>query len=600
MNEKDINFTQEEDYFPKYNIYSDNLESINIEPASTGLSNTPVSGRPILRQGDSGPWVAELQRQLTQLTYYTGPINSSFDARTNDAVRAFQRANNLAVDGVVGRNTWSALIFLYAPLAICAGSGHMPVPFRGLVIDPGHGGTDPGAVGNNLIEKDLNLSISMYQKDRFYELNIPVYLTRETDETLTPAERTRRAKNAFGNTPDVICISNHINAGGGEGAEVIYALRNPATFATMILNEIKNAGQVVRRVYQRRSTTNPNLDFYFMIRDTADMQSVIIEYGFIDNIADATRLRYNWKRYAEAVVKAVCEYIGYPYRPPYAEEIIYIVQPGDTLFSISQRFKVSIEDLMSFNDLTSTVLSVGQVLKIPLFTPTPPQQTFTHTVVAGDSLWSLATRFNTTVDEITRLNNLTSTILRIGQQLLIPSPVAPPPPPPVTRPTVRLGDRNEHVRELQRLLTTLGYSPGPIDGIFGNQTLNAIRAFQRDNGLSVDGIVGPITWGALYAASTPQNITYTVVAGDTLFSIARRFNTSSDAIIRLNNLTSTTITVGQQLLIPGSTNITHTVGSGDTLFSIANRFNTTVDEIMRLNNLTSTALSIGQELLIPS
>ncbi len=87
---------------------------------------------------------------------------------------------------------------------------------RGIVIDPGHGGEDPGAIGNGIIEKDLTLKISQYMYDRFKELGIPVVMTRESDITLSPTERTNKVKNAFGNYKDVLVISNHINAGGGD------------------------------------------------------------------------------------------------------------------------------------------------------------------------------------------------------------------------------------------------------------------------------------------------------------------------------------------------------------------------------------------------
>ena len=85
-----------------------------------------------------------------------------------------------------------------------------------IVIDPGHGGDDPGASGNGIIEKDLNLRISNYMYDQFRKLGIPVKLTRTTDETVSPTERTQRILDAFGNNNDVIVISNHINSGGGE------------------------------------------------------------------------------------------------------------------------------------------------------------------------------------------------------------------------------------------------------------------------------------------------------------------------------------------------------------------------------------------------
>ena len=85
-----------------------------------------------------------------------------------------------------------------------------------IYIDPGHGGDDPGASGNGIIEKDYTLLISKYMYERLKQLGIPVILTRDSDITLTPTERVNRVKNAFGNYKDVLVISNHINAGGAD------------------------------------------------------------------------------------------------------------------------------------------------------------------------------------------------------------------------------------------------------------------------------------------------------------------------------------------------------------------------------------------------
>lgn len=87
---------------------------------------------------------------------------------------------------------------------------------KGVVIDPGHGGTDPGAVANNLKEKDYTLLISKYMHDRFKELGIPVKMTRDTDVTLSPRERVNKVKSFYGDGKDVVVISNHLNAGGAE------------------------------------------------------------------------------------------------------------------------------------------------------------------------------------------------------------------------------------------------------------------------------------------------------------------------------------------------------------------------------------------------
>ena len=202
---------------------------------------------------------------------------------------------------------------------------------KGIVIDPGHGGSDPGAVANNIKEKDYTLLISKYMYDRFKELGVPVKLTRDSDTTLSPKERTARVKDFYGDGKDVIVISNHLNAGGGDGAEVIYALRNSSTLSKKILDEIEKEGQNVRKYYQLRLPSNPQKDYYFMLRDTPNNESVIVEYGFIDSTGDdVEQIKNNYENYAEAVVKAVAEYKEIPYTSKSSNT--YIVKKGDTIF----------------------------------------------------------------------------------------------------------------------------------------------------------------------------------------------------------------------------------------------------------------------------
>ena len=80
--------------------------------------------------------------------------------------------------------------------------------------DTCHGGEDSGAIGNNQYEKDYTIKISKYMYDRLKELGVPVTLTRDTDVTLTPTERVNRILSAYGDNPNVVVISNHLNAGG--------------------------------------------------------------------------------------------------------------------------------------------------------------------------------------------------------------------------------------------------------------------------------------------------------------------------------------------------------------------------------------------------
>ena len=89
-----------------------------------------------------------------------------------------------------------------------------------IVIDAGHGGDDPGASGNGIVEKELTLKIAQYLKKRFDELGIQSSLTRDSDITLDPTNRVEKVLSFYGNDDDVIVLSNHINAGGGEGQSV--------------------------------------------------------------------------------------------------------------------------------------------------------------------------------------------------------------------------------------------------------------------------------------------------------------------------------------------------------------------------------------------
>lgn len=101
----------------------------------------------------------------------------------------------------------------------------------GVIIDPGHGGVDSGARGSDLLEKEYNLLISRYMYDRFRELGVPVYITRDSDTTLEPTDRIKKIMSFYGNDPNVVLVSNHLNAGGangknvGKASSVLFALK---------------------------------------------------------------------------------------------------------------------------------------------------------------------------------------------------------------------------------------------------------------------------------------------------------------------------------------------------------------------------------------
>lgn len=450
---------------------------------------------------------------------------------------------------------------------------------RKVIIDPGHGGTDSGATGNNLLEKDYNLLISKYMYDRFKELGVPVAITRESDTTLSPTDRVNTILNKFGNSSDVILISNHVNSGGGEGAEVIYALRNRDTLARRILENIGATGQETRKYYQRRLPSDTSKDYYFIHRNTGNLEPLIVEYGFIDDTKDVEFLKENYKELAEAVISAVANYIGVPYTPP--EGITtntYVVQKGDSLYSIANKLGTTVSELKKENNLTSNTLQIGEVLRIPTKEIYEGEENV-YIVQKGDTLYSIAAANNTTVDELKKANNLTSNILSTGQLLKIPSALLPE-----STYIVKKGDSlysiankyNTTVDELKRI---------------NNLTSNI---------LSIGQVLKLPSDKVSDIEKEENTISYTVQKGDSLYSIARKYSTTIDKIKDLNNLTTNLLSIGQVLLIPTDTNLetTYTVQKGDSLYSIAKKYDTTVDRLKQLNNLKSNLLSIGQILIV--
>ena len=413
---------------------------------------------------------------------------------------------------------------------------------KGIVVDAGHGGSDPGAIGNGLQEKDLTLQAAKYMYQRFKDLGIPVVITRDDDSTLTRDERVSKMVNSFGNGSDVLVLSNHINAGGGEGAEIVYPLRTNGNLAQAILDEIGNAGQKKRKIYQRTLPEDPSKDYYYIQRLTPNTTSLLIEYGFIDNASDVNKLKNNLLDYVEAVVKAVAEYAGVPYSNPNQPDISedtgsYVVKSGDTLYGIANKFGVSLNDLKALNKLTSNLLQIGQVLLIPVAQgEETPTNTITYVVQRGDSLYSIAQKYGTTVATLRQLNNLTTDLLQIGQVLKVPQ-------------TGTSSSGNVYiVKRGDSLYSIASQYNTTVDAIklANNLTSNIIQVGQQ---LIIPAKDAPsVTPDPDLDENEP--ITYVVQKGDTLYSIARRFGTTINQIISRNNLPNLILQIGQTLIIP--------------------------------------------------
>ncbi|MBQ3307223.1 MAG: LysM peptidoglycan-binding domain-containing protein [Bacilli bacterium] len=224
----------------------------------------------------------------------------------------------------------------------------------------------------------------------------------------------------------------------------------------------------------------------------------------------------------------------------------YIVKKGDTLYGISNQFGVSVTELASINGVDANTLQIGQELIIPNKSGTNPNNMFLYTVVKGDTLYSIAKKYNTSVSAILDLNYLTSSNLSIGQVIRIPENYTP-------EDEIFLPQYKNYI--VQK----------------GDTLYSIAKKFQ----ISVDVLIkdNALTTTVLYP-------------GEVL-----RIRTSSEEVLEC---------FGEDYIIPNNNDnlITYTVQRGDSLYSIARKFNTSVDQIMKLNNLSSNLLSIGQVLMI--
>lgn len=349
-----------------------------------------------------------------------------------------------------------------------------------IVIDPGHGGEDPGSIGpsRRKYEKDAVLSISRKISaqldavpgiktrmtrtgDYFVNLNRRVAIARENNAHLlisihadaftSPKPRggsvfvlnTRRA-----NTEISRWVENHERQSellGGSGTAFVsntndrnvnqtlldlqfsHSQKEGYKLATNILGEM---GKVARLHNSKPINTS------LAVLRSPQIPSVLVETGFISNPTEEKLLfqRAHQDKLARAITKAVVQYLKD--NPPEgtvfsssAKSLIHNVKRGESLSVIAQKYGTSTKAIMSANKLKSSGLAVGQKLKIPgsgaasVSIPNKPNtvetETITHTVKSGEFLGKIASHYKVKIADIRRENNLKSDTLWVGQKLKI-------------------------------------------------------------------------------------------------------------------------------------------------------------------------------------
>ena len=222
---------------------------------------------------------------------------------------------------------------------------------------------------------------------------------------------------------------------------------------------------------------------------------------------------------------------------------IYIVQNGDTIYGISKQFGISVDEIKKLNNLNSNEITVGQVLRLPSV-----NQDIKYNVVAGDNLYDIAKKYNTTVASLMNANNLNTDKLYIGQQLIIPNAL----------------NNND------------------------NNIMNSTNNYQ------------------IYTVKSGDNL-YDIAQkyGMTVYELMAINNLKSDKLslnqqLKVNN-NEESVASGEECYGEGYVEpsyVLYTVKKGDSLYIIANKYGTTVENLMKLNNLNTIDLSIGQVLKV--
>lgn len=340
-----------------------------------------------LRQGDTGLDVQTIQNQLNRIrrNYPLIPVipeeNGVFDSYTLASVRTFQQVFNLTADGIVGRATWYRISYIYAAIARLS-----ELDSEGIVI--GIGTVPPGSVlsqgasGNDVITLQYLLSFI----SEFYP-TIPEPIQNgifgaDTNQSVLAFQR---------------MVGMPVDGVVGPGTwdalyDTYWGIKNNVDIPEMpdVIEYVVKAGDTLSQLAQQFDTTVE------AIRQLNGLTGDVI-------------------------------YVGQMLLIPLAEtevpEFIYVVQSGDTLFLLAQRFGTTVDAIKDLNNLQSDMLVIGQILKIP--EPEPVEPTFSYTVQSGDTLFLLAQRFQTTVDRIKDANGLTGDQLSVGQVLQIPGAAIP-------------------------------------------------------------------------------------------------------------------------------------------------------------------------------
>ena len=245
-----------------------------------------------------GDDVRAVQNKLNSLGYNCGTADGYYGNATKSAVISFQSAKGLTADGEVGPATWSALF----NSSSSSGGGTLPGGSIKVFIDAGHGGSDPGAVGNGLKEKDIVLSIATKLGALLNGRGISIKYSRTTDTYLSLEERARLA-NAWGAD---LFVSIHANSATSSVRGTECYTHPTANTATKTLS-----GNVSRAIANKFGISNRgHKEANFAVLRLSNMPSILVETAFISNSSDANLLNTRQADFSVTIANSILSYFS--------------------------------------------------------------------------------------------------------------------------------------------------------------------------------------------------------------------------------------------------------------------------------------------------
>ena len=240
-----------------------------------------------------GEDIRAVQNRLNSLGYNAGTADGYYGNDTRNAVINFQTARGIDIDGEVGPTTWNTLF----NISISGGNG-VTSNIRKIFIDPGHGGTDPGASGNGLYEKEVVLSIAKKVRNILISKGFEVELSRSTDQYVSLSDRAAQA-NAW--DADLF-VSIHCNSATSSSANGTECYTHPtANASTKSLSKNMSASLASKLGLTNRGHKESN----FAVLRLSNMPAILIETAFINNANDANKLKTRENDFASAIANQI-------------------------------------------------------------------------------------------------------------------------------------------------------------------------------------------------------------------------------------------------------------------------------------------------------